>query len=337
MKITQSTSQEHLSVLFVDDEANILKSIQRLFRKECFNTHFAQSGREALSLIEAGLHPCVIVSDQRMPGMNGAEFLALAKKLVPQSIRMMLTGYSELDAATSAINEGGISRYISKPWHDKELLADVNDAIARWKLLHDNERLTLELKQSNSRLKNLNENLEKIVADRTKALEAKLKELEGRNLLQEHLLTIHPLEETLSVVMQVVKDVLSADGVCVYLNGKQNDFEIFGRKDRAESGVGELLMAKLQETIHQRKPCCFNKCTEPFLFEGPTILMPILSQEECLGVIEVQNTNNPFSADDITALQGFSMQAALGIRDSKLQDQMPDWDKDLGEMFEELS
>lgn len=337
MKVTQNISQEHPTVLFVDDELNILKSIQRLFRKECFNTHFAQSGQEALSLIEAGLHPCVIVSDQRMPGMNGAEFLALAKKLVPQSIRMMLTGYSELDAATSAINEGGISRYISKPWHDKELVADVTDAIARWKLVNDNERLTQELKHSNSRLKNLNENLEKIVADRTKALEAKLKELEGRNLLQEHLLTIHPLEETLSVVMQVVQDVLCADDVCVYLNGKQNDFEIFGRKDRVGAGVSELLMAKLRETIHKREPYCFNKCTEPFIFSGQTILMPILSQEECLGVIEVQNTNNPFSPDDMIALQGFSMQAALGIRDSKLRDQMPDWDKGLGEMFEELS
>lgn len=337
MKNTQNISQEDLTVLFVDDESNILKSIQRLFRKESFKTHFAQSGQEALALIEAGLEPCVIVSDQRMPGMNGAEFLTSAKKLVPQSIRMMLTGFSELDAATSAINEGGISRYISKPWHDKELLADVNDAIARWKLVHDNERLTQELKRSNGRLQNLNENLEKIVADRTKALEAKLKELEGRNVLQEHLLTIHPLDETLSVVMQVVQDVLCADGVCVYLSDRQNDFEIFGIKDSAELQVCEPLKAKLQETIYKREPHCCNECSESSLFDGPTILMPILSQEECLGVIEVKNTKNPFSQDDIVALQGFSMQAALGIRDSKLQDQMPDWDNDLGEMFEELS
>ncbi|MCK5404869.1 MAG: response regulator, partial [Desulfobulbaceae bacterium] len=108
---------EH-TVLFVDDEKNILKALQRLFLDEEYAILTAESGKEALSLLDSGETPTVIVSDQRMPEMDGAEFLALAKERQPESIRMVLTGYADINAAVDAVNRGGIYRYIMKPWND---------------------------------------------------------------------------------------------------------------------------------------------------------------------------------------------------------------------------
>ena len=112
-------------ILFVDDEQNILKSLQRLFITEDYDVNLANSGQEALDMIDDGLNPTVIVSDQRMPEMGGAEFLAKAKEKVPDSIRMVLTGYADITAAMDAINLGGIYRYLVKPWNDDDLKLSV--------------------------------------------------------------------------------------------------------------------------------------------------------------------------------------------------------------------
>jgi len=91
-------------VLFVDDEPNILNALRRLFMDEDYDVHTAGNGQEALNLMEGGLRPTIIISDQRMPEMGGAEFLAKAAQIAPDSIRMVLTGYADINAAVAAIN-----------------------------------------------------------------------------------------------------------------------------------------------------------------------------------------------------------------------------------------
>ncbi|HRD54420.1 MAG TPA: response regulator, partial [Flavobacteriales bacterium] len=106
-------------VLVVDDEENNLKAFRTSFRRE-MDVLLAPSGDEALKILEKEMVH-VIVSDQRMPGMSGSEFLAIARQRHPQAMRMLLTGYSDLEAVVKAVNEGGIYSYATKPWDENGL------------------------------------------------------------------------------------------------------------------------------------------------------------------------------------------------------------------------
>lgn len=119
------------SVVIVDDEPNILQSLHRIFRREPYRTVYAESGAEGLKLVAETPRVAVIISDQRMPEMNGSEFLARSREYAPDAVRMLLTGYSEMETTIAAMNEGGATHYISKPWESSVLLQIVSDGI--WK------------------------------------------------------------------------------------------------------------------------------------------------------------------------------------------------------------
>jgi DNA-binding NtrC family response regulator len=137
-----------LRVLFVDDEENVLRALKRLFMAEDYEVHTASSGADGLAILKEIEIP-VIVSDQRMPVMSGAEFLEKSQEWSPDSIRIILTGYADVEAAISAINKGGAYRYVSKPWIDSDLILLVKDAFDKYFLLKDNKYLTeLTLKQN---------------------------------------------------------------------------------------------------------------------------------------------------------------------------------------------
>ena len=113
-------------ILCVDDEPNILRSLRWLLQKE-FDVEVAGSGQDGLAKVHK-THYDVILSDQRMPGMMGSEFLREARKLSPGSMRILLTGYSDLQAILRSVNEGEVFRFISKPWASQELLQVVGEA-----------------------------------------------------------------------------------------------------------------------------------------------------------------------------------------------------------------
>ncbi len=165
------------TVLFVDDEENILKALQRLTLDEEFSTETASSGAEALELLPTLEHVALIISDQRMPGMNGAEFLERSRELAPDAIRMLLTGYSDISAAADAINKGGASRYLNKPWNDDDLLQTLRSAVETWKLAHENRRLQEIIRQQNEELKEWNANLKDRVLQQTTAIRKKADDL----------------------------------------------------------------------------------------------------------------------------------------------------------------
>ena len=89
------------TVLFVDDEENILNSLKRVFRKEGYNTFFAMSGKEGLDLLQTQ-QPGIVVSDQKMPEMTGVEFLKNVKEKAPETLRILLTGYADMEATIKA-------------------------------------------------------------------------------------------------------------------------------------------------------------------------------------------------------------------------------------------
>ncbi|HEX4857628.1 MAG TPA: response regulator [Usitatibacteraceae bacterium] len=113
-------------VLCVDDEPNILRSLFWLLRKD-FDVMTAPGGVEALALVRQNDFD-VIISDQRMPGMTGVEFLREAARIAPRAMRILLTGYSDLQAVMRSVNESEVYRFINKPWHINELPQLVQDA-----------------------------------------------------------------------------------------------------------------------------------------------------------------------------------------------------------------
>ena len=166
---------EH-TVLFVDDEVNILKALQRLLRTEDMNVLCASRAVEALDLLEK--HPTqVVVTDQRMPEMSGVDFLAHVRERQPEIVRMMLTGYTEMKVAVDAINRGEIYRLITKPWNDDELRATLRQAFDHADLKAEIKRLNQVTREQNFKLQDMNRNLEGKVRDRTKQLAEKHQQL----------------------------------------------------------------------------------------------------------------------------------------------------------------
>lgn len=157
------------TVLFVDDEPNILSSLRRLCRREPFRVAVAGSGPEALALL-AQTPAQVILSDYRMPGMTGVEFLARAKEIVPDSIRIILSGFADTQAVVEAINKGEVYRYLAKPWDDRELLATIQHGLEHHDLRRQNEALQECTQRQNLELQRMNERLERLVAERTTSL-----------------------------------------------------------------------------------------------------------------------------------------------------------------------
>jgi putative nucleotidyltransferase with HDIG domain len=166
---------EH-TVLFVDDEVNILKALQRLLRMEDMHVLTASRATEALELLERNPTQ-VVVSDQRMPEMSGVDFLAVVRERHPDMVRMMLTGYTEMNVAVDAINRGEIYRLITKPWNDDELRATIRQAFDHADLKAEIKRLNQVTREQNFRLQDMNRNLEGMVRDRTKQLAEKHQQL----------------------------------------------------------------------------------------------------------------------------------------------------------------
>jgi putative nucleotidyltransferase with HDIG domain len=164
------------TVLFVDDEVNILKALQRLLRNEAMNVLTASRPQEAIDLLK-GNEAQVVVSDQRMPEMSGVDLLSTVRERHPDMVRMMLTGYTEMNIAVEAINRGEIYRLITKPWNDDELKATLRQAFDHHDLKGEIKRLNQVTREQNFRLQDMNRNLEAKVRERTKQLAAKHQEL----------------------------------------------------------------------------------------------------------------------------------------------------------------
>src|SRR3972149_3405553 len=157
------------NILFVDDEKNILGSLSRVFRKEGYGILLAESGECGLDLLRHN-SVAVVVSDQRMPGMGGVEFLKKVREASPDTVRMMLTGQADSSEITGAINEGGVYRYITKPWDDEELKQIIKAAVERYNLLAENRRLQEATMKQNAELYELNQTLEARVEEKTRKL-----------------------------------------------------------------------------------------------------------------------------------------------------------------------
>lgn len=157
------------TLLCVDDEANILSALRRLFRPQGYRVLTAGSGAEGLEIL-AREAVDLVISDMRMPEMDGARFLAQARAHHPDTVRILLTGYADMESTVAAINDGQITRYITKPWNDAEVLLTVREGLERRHLEREKARLEALTRHQNDTLKALNAGLEAKVEARTEAL-----------------------------------------------------------------------------------------------------------------------------------------------------------------------
>lgn len=163
-------SAQPWTVLCVDDEPGILSALKRVLRAEDCQVLQATGGTEALQLMETHTVD-VVVSDMRMPGMDGAAFLGHVRARWPDTARILLTGYADMNATIAAINDGQIYRYIHKPWDEAELRLTVRQAAEHRLLQRDRARLQALTAEQNEELRTLNAGLEDRVQERTTELQ----------------------------------------------------------------------------------------------------------------------------------------------------------------------
>lgn len=161
------------NLLFVDDEPNVLKALKRLFRSAEYQVYTADGGEAGLEILQQ--QPIdLIISDMRMPQMNGAEFLTRAAEQWPETVRILLTGYADIESTIEAVNKGKIYSYCSKPWEDNELRILVGNALTQKRLTEERRQLFEIINQQNQQLKELNAGLEDKVEKRTEQLKKSL-------------------------------------------------------------------------------------------------------------------------------------------------------------------
>jgi FixJ family two-component response regulator len=150
------------TLLLVDDEPNILAALKRLVRRDGYQVFSASGGKEGLELL-AQHKIDVIVSDQRMPGMTGVEFLRTVKTQYPDTVRIVLSGFTELQSVTDAVNEGAIYKFLTKPWEDQQLRDHIAEAFQHKEMADENHRLNLEVRNANHELAKANRQLEDLL------------------------------------------------------------------------------------------------------------------------------------------------------------------------------
>lgn len=178
------------TILCVDDEPNILAALRRLFRRENYRVVCAASAADGLAIL-GDESVDIVISDMQMPEMNGTEFLERVRQRWPSTVRMLLTGYADVESTIGAINRGEIYRYITKPWHENTMLSVVRDALDRQALEREKLRLEVLTQRQNEELRELNATLERRVRNRTAELSSAQRSLEASNeRLKKNFLTL---------------------------------------------------------------------------------------------------------------------------------------------------
>lgn len=174
------TEKQNHIVLIVDDEKQVGRALGRIMKQIKVKYVYMESGQAALDRIKAGATRfSLIISDQRMPGMTGAEFLEKTRDIAPETLRFLLTGYADVDAVTAAVNKGAIHRYIAKPWNNTTLIETIHEGLEKYDLIVENDRLFKLAKEQNTKLYTLNKDLKKSSAVHLKAIAQKDKEIAG--------------------------------------------------------------------------------------------------------------------------------------------------------------
>lgn len=226
-------SHKKPKVLYVDDEKANLTAFKHEF-KEFYEIYLAESGKDGLEILEENKDIGVIISDQRMPKMTGVVFLEKSVINYPDSVRMILTGYSDIESVVEAINKGGVHKYITKPWDHDELRISIDNSVENFNLKKRNKELIVDLQKANL-------SLEKKVQGRTAELEEKNQKLEELNNEKDGMINVvaHDLQSPFSKILGLVNIMALAGD----FNVKQQEYATLINK------VGEQGAALIQDLL----------------------------------------------------------------------------------------
>ncbi len=268
--MTDSRKREIFKILFVDDEENVIRSLKRLFiDDDNIEVFTALSGKEGLEILKDN-EIAVIISDQRMPEMSGAEFLEKAKKIRPDSVRIVLTGYADVNAAMDAINKGGAFKYITKPWDDTDLMLTVLNSIETYRLKKENSRLTELTKNQNEELKKWNTELEFHVQQQTIDLTKQNKELNNLNEklkgnLKEFITAFSNLIELRDKSVRSHSNTVAAlsEGIALKLGLSEQEVDVITTAaqlhDIGKIGIPDIVLIKNEDELTQDEMLEYKK------------------------------------------------------------------------------
>ena len=245
------TSTELPSVLAVDDEPSVLSALTRLLARSGMRVLTATSGSAALQILEEHASSIsVLISDYAMPGMNGAELMHSVLLRWPDITRVLLTGNADMASAARAVNEGQLSRLLTKPWQPDNLRQTVVEALEQHQLLIENRRLRQLADEQAERLEHMHERLERLVVERTTELEAANAQLH-RSLLEIVRLLVISLEHRLPVRAARCREVARLAGALAERAGMG---PVEARRVQVAALVHDVGLTALPDTVVRRPP-----------------------------------------------------------------------------------
>ena len=282
------------TVLFVDDEANILTALKRLFRPLGYQILTAPGGREGLVLMEQQSVDLVI-SDMRMPEMDGAAFLEQVAARWPDTVRILLTGYTDLSSTIKAVNAGQIYRYISKPWEDNDITLTVKHALEQKNLEVERDRLQLLTRKQNEELKELNTSLEDKVRARTSELQQTVSflELAQQSLDTSYRTTVEVFSNLIEMrdqragkARRVAEQALQLGQLCELDENELRNLHYAGLlRNLGKIGLSDQLLSKATSTMDNAEHKTFFR--HPVIGEG--LLMALEPLHDAARLIHCQH------------------------------------------------
>lgn len=279
------TTHEQLKLLVVDDELDNLELLHRTFRRN-YRVYRASSGQEALDCLAKHGEMAIIISDQRMPKMNGTEFLSLTVKDYPDTMRIVLTGYTDVEDLVDAINSGQVHKYITKPWKPKELRQVIDEAADTYR----------------------------VVKQRTNALSASLKQVSLYNSITTTIRRSLNYANTLQTVVDALGTAFDADYAVLY----PVDSTIPGHPPKpvtyckADSPIPALANAGMPE----------NTLILDHVIQGDTTYQQLAAEfsyrDQLLASIVLYQSIDTWNSDTITLLKNISEQVVMAISQAKL-------------------
>ncbi|WP_193195727.1 SpoIIE family protein phosphatase [Nostoc sp. MG11] len=286
------TEVEKLKLMVVDDEPDNLDLLYRTFRRD-FQVHKANHARDALEILDKIGEMAVIISDQRMPEMNGTEFFSRTVERFPDTIRILLTGFTDVEDLVDAINSGQVFKYITKPWNPERLRALVEQATDTYRVV---KKRTQELRRALRR--------ESLFNEVTTAIR---ESLDYNSMLQKTVATIGQTFEATSCLLRPVESDRLTQDRFFYHDPKSYVSDSFFDTSLLIEKVLETRHYQLTQNIYNGNPCYH-------------LVVPLSYQQHLLAVLALHQwgCDRPWEDEDIQLIVGVAEQAALALSQAKL-------------------
>jgi len=316
-------NQANRKVLCVDDDVNLLSGLRRQLRRK-FDLHTASSGREALEILDRQGPFAVVLSDYKMPGMDGITFLKEVRHHSPDTVTVMLTGQAELDVAVSALHEGGIYRFLNKPCPGQILENTIHDSLEQYRLVMVERTLTADLNARNQELRELNDGLANRVTERTATIRGLYRFVTDLNGLD-------TLGEIAQLVVSTTAEVLHSKRVSLMLPDRSRSYlNIIAAagipeelKKQVRIPIGSPIAGRVFADAHSivaNDPDELSEHTERydsvFFASAPLASTLLLTPGGPVGVLNVTEPagNEPYKVEDLANLRAICEAAAIALR-----------------------